>query len=109
MSRTSGIVSSPSPDLFGSGVVTTEALRGGSSKEVSAPWSPWYDASEPDSSLKTKEGAVPASGVGETSETKPRKLADPSSTFTPADGTEGGVLLAPEAEKEHPQELLRLF
>jgi len=73
-----------------------EALALVSSRRVSGPW---YDASEPDSSLKTKGSVEPASCVGETSRTKPRKLADPSSVLFPAMDSFGGVLFTPEAAR----------
>jgi hypothetical protein len=60
---------------------------------------PWYDASKSDSSLKPKGGKESASQAGETSGTKPRKLADPSSVLVPAMDTLGVVLFVPKAAK----------
>jgi hypothetical protein len=93
---TSGI-SSPSPsDPSGTELVVVEAPTLVSSKGISEPR---CDASELGSSLKPKEGEKQAPRAGETSGTKPRKLAKPSSMLASAVEILGEVLFAPEAPR----------
>jgi len=100
--RTSG-VGSPSPsDLSGTGLVVVEAPALVSLKGLSEPR---CDASELGSSLKPKGGEELAPWAGETSGTKPRKLAEPSSVLVSAVDILGEVLFAPEVARG----MFRLF